>query len=105
MKNPTGLETTMDGLEMIAENTDDYRSLLSVLEATIELNGWFSNVGDAYANHQRLNEIEETIIPRITAEPRDLDQPTWDVAKDIQSRHQHMSIFAAESAAEYWKDY
>lgn len=103
-ENPPGFETTVNGLRQMAQTMGDYRSLLSVLEATIELNSWFSNVGSAYENHQRLNEIEETIIPKITHKPQDLDQPAWDVAKDIQEQHQHMSIHAAESVAEYWLD-
>jgi hypothetical protein len=102
--NPTGFEQLVNGLEMMAENCTGYRSLLSVLEVTIELNGWFSNVGDCYGNHQRFNKIEEKIIPKITSKPMDLDRSTWDVAKDIQARHGHMSVYAAESAAEYWQD-
>lgn len=103
-ENPPGFEETVAGLRMMAQTMDDYRSLLCVLEATIELNNWFSNVGSAYENYQRLNEIEETIIPKITHKPYDLDQPAWDIAKDIRSKHQHMSVAAAESAAEYWLD-
>ena len=102
--NPTGLETTIRGLETVAENTNDYRSLLSLLEATIELNNWFSNVGEAYENHQRFKRIEETIIPKITRQPRDLRRDSWTIAKELEENHLHMSIHAAESVVEYWKE-
>lgn len=104
-ENPTGLNETMNGLELLAENLTGYRELLCVLEATIELNGWFTNVGDTYENHQRFKEIEEKIIPEITTEPVNVNEvTTWELANEIQMRHGHMSVHAAEAAAEYWMD-
>lgn len=108
--NPVGINTTIAGLETMAESCDGYRSQLCILEMTIEMNGWFSNVGNCVDNHRRLKTIQNIIVPNITHEPysvRNRDgerlQP-WNVAKDIKENHQHMSIHAAERAAEYWMD-
>lgn len=99
---PNGLNTVIQGLETMAESATGYRELLCTLEATIELNGWFTNYG--YEIHERFESIEETIIPKITREPYDTDMPTYKLAKEIQESHQHMSIHAAESAAQYWQN-
>ncbi|OYR58495.1 hypothetical protein DJ70_02965 [Halorubrum halodurans] len=84
----------------MAENLTGYRELLCVLETTVELGGWFDNYGQHIYN--RCEEIEEIIIPKITRPPIDLDRPRHKLADEIQERHGHMSIYAAEAAAEYW---
>jgi hypothetical protein len=99
---PDGLNTVLNGLEQMAESATGYRELLTVLEVTIELNSWFTNYGKPI--HERCNEIENTVIPQITTEPRDVDKPTYSVAQDIQAQHGHFSIYAAETAAEYWQN-
>ena len=99
---PSGLETTINGLSMMSKTETGYRELLCVLEAVIELNSWYTNYGQEI--HERFKKIEERIIPEITTRPQHLDHSTWEVAKEIQNRHGHMSIHAAEAAAEYWQD-
>ena len=101
-ENP-GLTETLNGLEMMAENQTSYRELLCVLEATIEIESWYSNYGKPV--YDKWQKIQEKIIPQITTEPMNIDMRTpWNLAEDIQDRHGHMSIHAAEAAAEYWMD-
>lgn len=96
------IDSTIDALNTMAHADFGYRSNLCILEMVIEMDSWFSNVGNCYHNHQQLRRIQEVIIPEITYKPSDLSGQTWDVAKRIKERHTHMSIHAAESAAEYW---